>query len=102
MAADQLFDTDIPWGLPPAPVDIDPSLDLSAPDLLGMMTADLVATEAHLSSATADLASYRELVHVALDTVTELTALVRKQQARILDQSRQIRELMGLGPGSGW
>lgn len=95
---DELFDTDIPWRLQPSPPDIPQSLDPSTPDVFGMMYADLVATEAHLSSVNADLASYRELVHVALDTIADLTAVVRKQNGRLLDQAQQIRDLMELRP----
>lgn len=58
------------------------------------MYADHVALETHLASVEADLVSYRELVHVALDRLSALTVTLRRQQERLLDQSRQIRELM--------
>lgn len=96
-----LFDSDIPWGLPPAPRDVPQWLEPSTPDDLGMLYADLLAQEAHLSSVQADLVIYRELVQRALDHLSDLTAVVQKQNVRLVDQSRQIRELMGLHEGQG-
>jgi hypothetical protein len=91
-----LFDTDIPWSLSPAPKDVPSALDPSTPDLVGMLYADYLTLEAHLSSVQADLACYRELVQRALDQVSDLTAVVQKQNVRLTDQSRQLRELMGI------
>ena len=85
-----LYDTDIPWGLPPAPMNVPQLLDPSTPDVTGMLFTDLLAAEAHASSVTADLAISRELVQLALDRISELTATVQKQSARLADQSRQI------------
>lgn len=100
--ADDLYSSDIPWDLPPVPLDVPSStLEASTPDVLGLLYADDVEQEAHLSSVQADLTSTRELVHVALDRVSALTALVQKQNARLADQAQQIRALMKCDLGQG-
>lgn len=91
-----MFDDEIPWRLRPI-VPLPPvAPDLSTADEIGLLYADVVAQEAHLQSVTADLAMYRELVQQALDQLSSLTALVAKQQARILSQQQQIAQLMDL------
>jgi len=105
MADDRgMFDDEIPWRLTPVPpLDPLPAYSASTPDEVGMLAADVVNLETHLSSVTADLASYRELVHLSLDCIVDLTAQLQAKrrriaelEARIADQQRQIRELLEL------
>lgn len=92
---DEMYWDEIPWRLDAVPQRSPiPDHDPSTPDLLGMMTADVLALETHLESVTADLAMYRELVQQALDRIVSLTAQLKAKDARILDQTRQLRELM--------
>jgi hypothetical protein len=92
-----MFDDEIRWRLPPVPP-LNPIPDYSASthDLVGMLTADVIALEAHLASVTADLAITRELVQQALDHIVRLTAQLDKSRVRVLDQQRQIRALLEL------
>jgi ornithine cyclodeaminase/alanine dehydrogenase-like protein (mu-crystallin family) len=100
--ADDFYSDDILWGLPPVQLTVRSStLEPSTPDLLGLLYADYVEQEAHLSSVQADLTTTRELVHRALDRVSVLTALVQQQNARLADQAQQIRALMKCDPGQG-
>lgn len=93
--ADDFYADEMHWRLRPVPpADRMFSFDVSTPDLVGLMTADVLALEAHLASVTADLAVYRGLVQIGLDHIAILTAQLTKQNARLLDQTRQIRELM--------
>lgn len=96
---DDLYDTDIPWHLPPMPRIVPQPDEPSTPDDLGWLYADMMATEAHLTSVQADLASYRELVQRALECMADLTATLRKRDATIADQAQQIRALMDCDPG---
>jgi hypothetical protein len=79
-----LYDREIPWGLPPAP---GPTLQApsapSTPDLLGWLYGDLVEVEAHLASVEADRDTYRMLAVEALERVAVLTKLVDRQQTRL-------------------
>lgn len=93
---DELFDSDIPWHWPSMPPDVDPPLDPSTPDGLGLVYADVLALEAHLSSVQADLASYRELVRASLEQTAALTTRLHQQSARIAMQAQQIRDLLGM------
>lgn len=94
---DGLFDDDIPWRLRPlTPAERVGAATASTPDLVGLLSADVVNLETHLASVTADLASYRELVQTSLDCIVDLTAQLAKARARILDQQQQIRQLLEL------
>jgi hypothetical protein len=90
----ELYETDIPWGLPPAPGIALPLPDASTPDELGATYADAMVTELHVASLVEDVVHYREMLDAALDAISALTVTVTQQQARIHDQSRQIRALM--------
>lgn len=89
VADDVLFDTDIPWRSRPVPPDVSPPLDLSTPDGLGLVYADVIALEVHLASVQADLAVYRELVQISLELIASMTATIQKRDATI-------RRFMGL------
>lgn len=94
----ELYDSDIPWGLPPLPAPTALELEPSTPDELGWVYADLVASEVHFASVDADLEMYRALLSQALAQLTALSTVVQKQNSRIVDLQRQIRELLDLPP----
>ena len=93
--ADEFSFRDIPWGLPPAPAP-EPSLDVSTPDLIGILMADYLALEAHCASQTQDARTYRELLALALVEVRTLRARVERLEHRIVDQQAQIAALLGI------
>jgi len=90
---DWLFDTDIPWRWRP-PLPPIPACDVSTPDVIGLIYADVIALELHVASLQADVQQYRTLAQVSLDKVVQLSELLRQRDAKIAEHREHIRVLL--------
>ncbi len=85
---------EIPWGVPPAPVAAVTLLDEpSTDDAEGWLYSELVAAEARVQSLTADVNVYKAMVQEAFAVLARTNKLVARQNERLADQDRQLREL---------